>query len=352
MNDNRRQSVRFVLIATVVMLMAPAHAPGNGEAERYAPRAFRAAVARVMPSVVTIETYGGRLGSGEGPTTGLIISADGYILTSTFNFIRKPSIITVVLRDGSQHVAKLLGRDETRGLCLLKIDDAVSLPVPAIAPASDVGIGQWAVSVGVGYGGDAPAMSAGIISALHRVSDRAVQTDANTSPANYGGPLVDITGRVIGVCVPLSPMGNSTTAGAEWYDSGIGFAIPLDGLAAIVARLKRGDTIRPGRMGIIASPLPTGEGVKIEKVASDSPAAAAGLGEGDVITGIDGAKVIDLLALRIALGRYAAGDELTIVLTRAGATSSVTLTLAAGPFKYPQPAKPDRPNEPPAPANE
>ena len=210
-----------------------------------APKAFRAAAETVMPSVVTIETYGvaaptGRSGGppsrgrqvagiskpGEGPTTGLIISPDGFIVTSTYNFIRHQALITVVLQDGSQYLAKLLGRDDTRKLCLLKINAPTPLPVPRFVAGRDLHVGQWAISIGVGYGSEDPAISAGIVSATSRISDKAVQTDANTSPANYGGPLIDIQGRVIGICVPMSPAGQSAEAGVELYDSGIGLRCP------------------------------------------------------------------------------------------------------------------------------
>src|SRR5437764_12723956 len=90
-----------------------------------APKAFRAAAAKVQPSLVRIVGFGGIAATGnggyqapgEGPTTGLIISSDGYIITSTFNFLRKPPVITVVMPDGQRHIAKLLGRDETRKIC-------------------------------------------------------------------------------------------------------------------------------------------------------------------------------------------------------------------------------------------
>src|SRR5204862_4223199 len=116
--------------------------------------------------------------------------------------------------------AKLLGRDETRRLCLLKVDGVSDLAAPEFVPRSEVKVGQWAIAVGVGFGAKEPALSAGIISATSRISGKAVQTDANTSPANYGGPLIDLDGRVLGICVPLSADTKNAAAGAEWYDSG------------------------------------------------------------------------------------------------------------------------------------
>ena len=206
-------------------------------------QALKAASQRVAPTVVQIETtggtemigMGGRGGmgfrKGVGPTTGLIVDADGYVISSAFNFAQKPaSIMVAVPGRGDRLVADVVATDQTRMLTLLKID-ATGLPVPAPTPKSDVRIGQWAVALGRALDANPdrlPAMSVGVISALDRIFGKAVQTDAKISPVNYGGPLVDLDGRVIGVLVPASPRGDSETAGVEWYDSGIGFAIPLD----------------------------------------------------------------------------------------------------------------------------
>jgi len=213
-------------------------------------RAFHEATEKILPSLVTIETYGGatigaRNGriaqlsqAGVGPTTGLVISDDGFIITSTYNFRDNPPIITVTLRDGTKHVAKLLGRDAPRQLCLLKIDAKGKLRVPIIVPLDELRVGQWAISVGNGYGDFEPAISAGILSALKRDRSREVQTDANISPANYGGPLLAIDGRVIGICVPLNPKAKGGVASVEWYDSGVGFAIPLSQLDESIEKMK------------------------------------------------------------------------------------------------------------------
>lgn len=343
---------------TAALLLAPV-ARADEALENYAltARAFRAAAARVEPSLVRIETYGGlsvptgpvprearpdrsrraprRLRGigkpGEGPTTGVILSADGLIVTSTFNFLREPPIITVVLADGSRHVAELLGRDETRGLCLLKIHDAPPLPEPAWVGADEVRIGQWTVALGYGFGSETPALSAGIVSAVGRASGRALQTDANLSPANYGGPLVDVEGRVLGVCVALSPRGGPAAAGVQWYDSGIGFAIPREEIEVVRARMEAGEVIRPGRLGIrVAGARAEGGGVGVEEVRPESAAATAGLEKGDVIVALDGATVDDMQALRRLLGRCIAGDEVTLTLKRGEETRTVTLTLEGG----------------------
>jgi S1-C subfamily serine protease len=178
-------------------------------------QAMKAAVARVAPSVVRIETLGGletvgNLLVGTGPTTGLIVSSDGYVISSAFNFINKPTQILVYLADGTRLPAQLAGRDDSRMLVLLKVptsglDVKKQLPVPAAAPVTEIRVGQWAIAVGRVFDGDQTNLSVGIISAVNRVWGKAVQTDAKISPANYGGPLVDLEGRVLGVLVPMAP---------------------------------------------------------------------------------------------------------------------------------------------------
>jgi len=324
-----------------------------------APKAFTAAANKVLPSLVTIESFGGvsagqgRIGGirrpGDGPTTGVIVSSDGYILTSTFNFIKQPPVITVVFRDGQRRVAKLLGRDETRHLCLLKVDGVEDLPIPQAVPRSELKVGQWAVSVGIGFGDTDPALSAGIISATSRAMGRAVQTDANISPANYGGPLVDIEGRVIGICVPLNPASTEAGAGVEWYDSGIGFAIPLEGLDPVIAAMREGKIVKAGYLGVQMKPASEdGQGVVVEAVQDGFPAKEAGIQPGDVITSVDGEPVQDMLQLRIAVGRHAEGETVKLTIRRGEETMELEIKLAAAPEQpQVQPQMPPDENPPP-----
>ena len=101
-------------------------------------------------------------------------------------------------------------------------------------------VGQWAIAVGRTFESDRPNMAVGILSAVERIWGKAIQTDAAVSPNNYGGPLVDIRGRVMGVLVPLSPEAAGEVAGMEWYDSGIGFAIPMEHIQPGLAAAEKG----------------------------------------------------------------------------------------------------------------
>ncbi len=293
-------------------------------------KAFRAAVEKTQPLLVTIESYGGvgtkqgQIGGirkqGEGNTTGILLGPDGYVITSTFNFVTQPLIITVVTSDGVRRVARPMGRDDSRKICLLKIEDTTNLPEVSdfeIAKLEDLQVGQWALSMGVGYGDRSPAVSMGIISAKNRIGGRAVQTDANISPANYGGPLIDIRGRLIGICVPLNPQSSAIGAGVEWYDSGIGFAVPMDGADALIERLKDPENrIHPAFLGVKSTPNTEGEGMFVESVVKKSAAENAGLTAQDIILELNGKKVSDLLTLKQILNRFESGAETEIKFLR------------------------------------
>ncbi|HUG89856.1 MAG TPA: PDZ domain-containing protein [Planctomycetaceae bacterium] len=298
-------------------------------------QAFKQAAALVGPSVVRIQTVGGldRVGemlAGTGPTTGVIVSDDGYIISSSFNFAAKPATILVTFPNEQQPVpAKVVASDRSKMLTLLKVEGRGSLvPAPA-APKDSIRVGQWAIALGRAYDVDVPSVSVGIVSALGRIWGKAIQTDAKISPVNYGGPLVDVEGRVMGILVPLSPQGTGEAAGVEWYDGGIGFAIPLEDIYGALDRLKAGEDLHPGLMGISFKGdggVLAGEPV-IDRVRVDSPAEEAGFKPGDVIVQIDGDKVTRQAGVRHALGDRYAGDTIAVTVKRGEETITKELTL-------------------------
>jgi serine protease Do len=327
--------------------------------DRLAPRAFRSAAAAITPCVVTIDTFGG-LSTGVGndsprpaaaQTTGVVIGADGWIVTSTFNFLDRPPVITVRLPNGERKVATLAGRDETRKLCLLKIEGVAGLSTPTLADPATLRVGQWVVALGTGYGEQVPSLSAGIVSALNRVSGKAVQTDANLGPANYGGPLVDLEGRLVGICVPLNPGSTETAAGAEWYDSGIGFAVPLHGLDPLLERLKAGGTLRRGYLAVAATPYgEPPQGVEIQAVVPKFAADQAGLRKGDKLLTLGGVAPLDPAHLNVLVGQYYVGDTVAVEILRGMERMELKITLGQRPpaesnNKRPEPTK----KGPPAP---
>jgi serine protease Do len=284
--------------------------------------ALRAAAERVGESVVQIRTIGGldtvgRTLLANGPTTGLVISPDGYIVSSAFNFVQQPASILVTFASGKQSPAELVATDHSRMLVLLKAAGVDDLAVPEIAPANEIRVGQWAVAVGRTFRSDRTNVSVGIISALGRMFGKVVQTDADVSVANYGGPLVDIRGRVLGVIVPMAPQATSEVAGVEWYDSGIGFAVPLASISERLEQMKKGDDQHSGILGIGLTPKnPHVASAKLATVRPDSPAGKAGLKKGDRIVEIDGKPIHTQTDLRFALGTRYGGDKIIVVFER------------------------------------
>jgi S1-C subfamily serine protease len=293
------------------------------ELEEAEEQAIQAAVAAVAPAVVKIETIGGlevvgKVLVGTGPTTGLVVSEDGYVISSAFNFVQQPSSILVTLPSGRRAAAEIVARDHSRMLVLLKVATDEKLAVPLAAPRGEMAVGQWAIAVGRTYDSPEPSLSVGVLSALNRVWGRAIQTDAKISPANYGGPLVDIRGRVLGVLVPLSPQGQeSEIAGTEWYNSGIGFAVPLEEVFTRLETLKSGKDLHPGLLGIS---LKSGDiyslPAEIAACQPGSPAYKAGLKSGDRIVEIDGHPIVRQSQLKHVLGARYATDRVELVAKR------------------------------------
>jgi serine protease Do len=306
-------------------------------------RAMQAAVLKVAPSVVRIETFGGleRVGKvliGDGPTTGLVVSEDGYVISSAFNFVQEPDAILVTVGDGQRASAEIVARDRSRMLVLLKVNTEVKLIMPTVSPREELVVGQWTLAVGRTLDVKNPNTSTGILSAKNRIWGKAVQTDAKVSPSNYGGPLVDIYGRVIGVLVPMSPQATSELAGAEWYDSGIGFAVPLDQILLHLDQMKAGQDLHRGLLGIslkrgsIYSEPATVSASKIR-----SPADKAGIMAGDTIVEVAGKKIVTQAHLKHALGPYYGGDEVTIAIRRGTVRIEKKVTLAAQLLAYEHP---------------
>jgi S1-C subfamily serine protease/predicted esterase len=306
---------------------------------------------RVAPSVVLIETTGGseRVGKGDrlvrrgtGPTTGVVVAADGYVITSAFNFANRPTAITVSVPGRKERfLGKVVATDHSRLLTLLKID-ATDLPVPQPVPGAEVRIGQTAIALGrtLDQNPDhSPSVSVGIVSATQRIWGRCLQTDAKVSPVNYGGPLVAGDGRVLGILVPASPTGDGETAGFEWYDSGIGFAVPFDHVLQVLPRLRAGKDLRRGLLGI----RPKGDdqysvAPTITTVSPESPAAKAGIKPGDVVVAVDGHPVVNHAQMLHRLGPKYDGDTVSIKVKRGDeelAFDDLVLMGGEPPYRHP-----------------
>jgi serine protease Do len=270
----------------------------------------------------------------------VIWSADGLIVTSSFNFLRDPLVILVTLADGRQAVARLVARDAVTRLAFLRID-AEMLPTPPLRSRDSLRVGEGVTTLGYGHGTAAPSVARGVVSALRRANGIALQTDAATSPANYGGPLLDSDGRLVAIVVPLAPGRDDEQAGVEFYDSGIGFAVPSDVVASRAALLEQGYHLRRGIIGVSLDPRlpivgnpegayaapPMGHGVRILSV-PPGRAADAGLCPGDVIVAVDGYRVLNHRGLQRALAPRVPGERLVLTIDREGTWHDVVIELS------------------------
>ncbi|HEY3284817.1 MAG TPA: trypsin-like peptidase domain-containing protein [Armatimonadota bacterium] len=303
------------------------------------------AVKTAGPSVVSVRTvessqdYWGDVTQRPGLGSGVIISADGYILTNN-HVISGADNITVGLSNGRELPARSLGGDPRLDLAVIKVD-ATGLPAAVTGDSDNLEVGQLAIAIGNPLGFER-SVTTGIISAKKRalrgtVSQlrNLIQVDATINPGNSGGPLVDSSGRVIGINTAL------VTGGAQG-GGGLGFAIPINTARVILKQLQQyGRVIRPPWLGIPgfselheeALQLGYPSGLVVPGVYRDSPAHRAGIRRGDIITRVDGRKVdTEELFNQILLAKNA-GDKMDLEITRpaTGERLKMTVTLVETP---------------------
>ncbi|MDE2166361.1 MAG: DegQ family serine endoprotease [Alphaproteobacteria bacterium] len=245
--------------------------------------------------------------------SGFIIDPSGYVVTNN-HVVQDATKVTVILQDGSRHPAKIIGRDPKTDLALLKIESSTPLPYVSWGDSGAAQVGDWVVAVGnpFGLGG---TISTGVISARGRdihagPYDDFLQIDASINRGNSGGPDFNLEGQVIGINTAIySPNGGSV---------GIGFAIPSSLAKPIIEQLREHGKVERGWLGVqiqsvtpdIASSLglPKQEGALVADVTKHSPAAAAGVKQGDVILSYEGHDIERLRDLPIAVAETQVGQ--------------------------------------------
>jgi serine protease Do len=264
--------------------------------------------------------------------SGFIIDPAGYIVTNN-HVIDDASDIQVTLSDGSTVAARVIGRDSKTDVALLKIPASHPLPYLAFGDSHKAHVGDWVIAVGnpFGLGG---TVTAGIISGDNRdinagPYDNFLQIDAPINPGNSGGPLFDESGQVIGVDTAIySPTGGSV---------GIGFAIPSNVVRNVVDQLREHGRVTRGWLGVQmqeitpalakAIGLSNAKGVLVDLVTKDSPAAHAGIKQGDIITGFNGAPVTDTRDLAFAIAAIPAGKNVSLQVQRDGQQITANVTI-------------------------
>ncbi len=336
-----------------------------------APNSFADLTQQLQPAVVNISTrqkvrvaaqanpfagtpfadlFGGGDQNGGGAQTreaqslgsGFVISADGYVVTNnhviTAEGQGQVESITVTTPDGTEYPAKLIGRDAASDLAVLKINAPRALPFVKFGDSRNARVGDWVVAIGnpFGLGG---TVTAGIISAVYRATgtgsayDRYLQTDAAINRGNSGGPMFDMKGQVIGINNAIySPTGGSV---------GIGFAIPAEIAAPIVEKLRNGQAIERGYLGVriqgmnedLADSLgiPHNRGEFIQSVEPTGAAARAGLQSGDVVLRVDGKEVTPDQTLSFIVANTPPGKRIPLEVIRNGQRLTLGAVVAKRP---------------------
>lgn len=334
------------LTAIACLLALPAWADEGSPDGAAVQRAFAEVVRRVAPAVVCIDVdlevqekprsreqrlqdrltpqklkeYYARP---EGPVSGVIVSRDGYILTTYYAVDGVVHGIEVHLADGRTLVGELLGRDQNLDLALVKVD-AADLPTIEPADLSKVRVGQFLLVVGRSPSPEHPTVTAGIVSADGRNGNTCVQTDAKIDYGNLGGAAVDLDGRLVGIAAQLS----TTEYG---LNSGIGFATRWDCVERTMGDLKEGVVVTRPPSPFLGVQAAEGnldvEGAQIDQVIQNSAAEKAGLRSGDVITEFEGQKIVEWEDLSKAIRACQVGDEVKMIIKREGVDIEIEAVL-------------------------
>lgn len=313
-----------------------------------------AVAAKTLPSVVNINVYAntasqsispfGVIPGTQGQTelqqtslgSGVVLSADGYILTN--NHVVDGADALEVVAEGETYEAKIIGTDPSSDLAVIKVDGATLKPIE-IGNSADLVVGEWVMAAGSPFGME-QSVSTGIVSAVNRsyadeesgaIYTNMIQTDAAINSGNSGGALVDAEGKLIGI--------NTLIMSTSGTSSGVGFAIPVDYAFGIAEQIIQGKSPSHAQMGVsmitvndqIAQRfgLESTEGAYINSLVSGGAADKAGLKEGDVIVAVDGDEIISSSDLVLAVRAHNPGDQVQVTYLRDGKEETATVTLGS-----------------------
>jgi S1-C subfamily serine protease len=324
------------------------------------------AAALIGPAVVSIDTvaerevqnpFSGMFGMPmapqrqmmQGKGSGVIISADGYILTNN-HVVAGAQQITVRLKDGRTFKGvRVIGADRRTDLAVIKLN-AAHLPFAQLGNSDEMRVGDWAIAVGNPLGLE-NTVTVGVISALGRKEqaegqqlENMIQTDAAINPGNSGGALANIQGQLIGINTMIATTGGNGMMGQTPGSIGIGFAIPIDSAKGIVKELiAKGKIVRP-YLGVYLGDLngdlaawykdhgfTAAKGAIVMQINPDSPAAKAGLMQGDIITQVDGINVATSQDAVKQISSRKVGQVIRLSIWRMGKTMLIGVKLAEMP---------------------
>ena len=359
----------ILLVATLGFSAGAAVPPKLKVDERPVARETRPAVSytsvvkKVAPNVVNIYTARNSRGDGRVPMlddpifrrffgplegiprerrqrslgSGVIVTEDGYILTNN-HVVENADEIKVVFADGQQEFsATVVGTDPETDIAVIKVEGK-TLPAITTGNSDLLEVGDVVLAIGNPFG-VGQTVTEGIVSAKSRGGmgivdyEDFIQTDASINPGNSGGGLVDTEGRLVGV--------NTAILSQSGGNQGIGFAVPINLVRYVMEQIVTEGKVTRGYLGVVLQPvtpelaaefkLPKPMGALVSDVSPRSPAARAGLKEGDVIIEFNGKKVIDSRSLRLAASQMKPGTEATVKVVRDGKERTFTVTLGELP---------------------
>jgi putative serine protease PepD len=314
-------------------------APSNSNASTAPAGSVQAVADKVLPSVVSITI---NTGQGTGGGSGIILSADGQILTN--NHVAEAGELEVTFQNGKTVPARVVGLDPVTDLAVIKAQGVSGLKAATLGSSDTLKVGQEVVAIGapIGLRG---TVTSGIVSALNRPVNTgsssgqnsetvidAIQTDAAINPGNSGGALLDMSGRVVGINTAIAQVPQSQQSGPSG-NIGLGFAIPIDEARPIAKQLAAGSKPEHALLGVQVGTAQgnggTTVGAVLGTVTEGSAAAAAGLQEGDVVTKLDSRAIADGDSLVAAVRSHRPGDEVTLTFVRNGQEKTAKIKLGS-----------------------
>jgi putative serine protease PepD len=303
-----------------------ASADGLSVAEIYA-RASKSVVE--ITTAATQETpFGGRR-EGRSQGSGFVYDGEGHVITNQ-HVVDSATSARVTFADGKTYDATVVGTDPSTDLAVLKVDAPASVLEPlALADSDELQVGEGVVAIGSPFGLEG-TVTAGIVSALHRqitapndfAIDDAIQTDAAINHGNSGGPLLDLSGNVVGV--------NSQIESQSGGNDGVGFAVPANTVQRIADALIADGEVEHAYLGV-ATEDTDADGARIAEVRPGTPAQEGGLRAGDIVTELDGEVIGSSDELRRAIDAHQPGDRVELTVRRNGGTETLTVTLGSRP---------------------
>jgi putative serine protease PepD len=324
------QSVDENAVPAAPVVAAVPLTQSSGDTSPRSDQSIAGIVSAVLPSVVSILVEGAEE-SGSG--SGFVLRPDGYILTNNHvvNFSDDDKKITVVFSDGTEAKGTIVGTNDSYDLAVIKVKESALRPL-TLGNSDALAVGDSAIAIGAPLGLDG-TVTYGIISALDRPVTagtqgdvsyiNAIQTDAAINPGNSGGPLLDATGRVIGVNSAIATM----IGGGEGGSIGLGFAIPVNSAKRIAEEIIATGSASTPVIGVTLDLTFTEDGAKIGEINPGGPSEKGGLVKGDIIVKLGDRVINDSTELVVAIREYAPGDPVVLEFRRGGVTREVTITL-------------------------